>query len=437
MAVPIGLASLDFPGQALEQRPSLGALGMSAPALTVPPFIEVEGVTRVFGPREREALDMLRAGEDKDSVLTRTGTVVALNQVGFDVPRGEILVVMGLSGSGKSTMLRCLNRLIEPSHGSIRVGGEEVTRMGARELREFRRRTFGMVFQHFALFPHRTILQNVEFGLEVQGTPPGKRRDAAMQAITLVGLQGWEHKSPSQLSGGMKQRAGLARALAADAEVLLMDEAFSALDPLIRRDMQQELVALQARLRKTVVFVSHDLDEAIALGGRIVLMKDGAIVQAGTAEQILAAPATDYVARFVENIDVSSVLTLSGLADPHAPRLALADGAAAGIERMEACGCETLFVTDDEGRLLGCITRESLDRARRTGSGLQDAVEACAHLDAALTLKRALPVLASEAGPVAVVDAAGRLVGTLDRTAALTALAQVDRTAGHKAGDEA
>ena len=309
--------------------------------------------------------------------------------------------------------------------------------MAPRALREFRRRTFGMVFQHFALFPHRTILQNVEFGLEVQGTPPGKRRDAAMQAITLVGLQGWEHKSPGQLSGGMKQRAGLARALAADAEILLMDEAFSALDPLIRRDMQQELVALQARLRKTIVFVSHDLDEAIALGGRIVLMKDGAIVQAGTAEQILAAPATDYVARFVENIDVSSVLTLGGLADPRAPRLALADGVAGAIERMESCGCETLPVTGAEGILLGCVTREALDRTRRTGSRLQDAVEACAQLDAALTLKRALPIIAAEAGPVAVVDAAGRLVGTLDRAAALTALARVGQRAGDRAGDEA
>lgn len=433
MAAPIGLASLESPERVPEPLPRVGAVGLGAPAPATPPLIEVEGVTRVFGLREREALAMLQAGEDKDSILARTGTVVALNQVSFDVPRGEILVVMGLSGSGKSTMLRCLNRLIEPSQGRIRVGGEEVTRMGARELREFRRRNFGMVFQHFALFPHRTILQNVEFGLEVQGTPPARRRDAAMQAVALVGLQGWEHKSPGQLSGGMKQRAGLARALAADAEILLMDEAFSALDPLIRRDMQQELAALQARLRKTIVFVSHDLDEAIALGGRIVLMKDGAIVQAGTAEQILAAPATEYVARFVEHIDVSSVLTLAGLADPHAPRLTLADGIAEGIERMDSCGCGTLFVTGYEERLLGCVTREALERARRAGLHVQDAIEACPHLDAALTLKRALPVLASEAGPVAVVDAAGGLIGTLDRTAALTALARVSQ----KAGDDA
>ncbi len=427
MEAALGLASLDTRGQALEQRPRLGTQGHSAPA--EPALIEADAVTRVFGPREREALAMLQDGADKDTILARTSTVLALNRVSFEVPRGEILVVMGLSGSGKSTMLRCLNRLIEPSSGTIRVGGAEVTRMASRELREFRRRNFGMVFQHFALFPHRTILQNVEFGLEVQGIPPAKRRDAAMQAIALVGLGGWENKSPGQLSGGMKQRAGLARALAADAEILLMDEAFSALDPLIRRDMQQELVALQARLRKTVVFVSHDLDEAIALGGRIVLMKDGAIVQAGTAEQILAAPATEYVARFVEHIDASSVLTLSSLADPHTPRLQVADGAAEGIARMAASGRETLPVVEAGGRLLGHVTREALERACRVGARLEDAVEPCPRLGAALPLKQALPVLAEEAGPVAVVDAEDRLVGTLDRAAALTALARAKHTA--------
>lgn len=348
----------------------------SLPAPPAAPLIEVGGITRVFGLREQDALRLLEAGEDKAEILADTGTVVALNQVSFDVTRGEILVVMGLSGSGKSTMLRCLNRLVEPSRGSIRVGGEEVTRMAPRELREFRRRTFGMVFQHFALFPHRTILENVEFGLEVQGRPSAKRRESAMEAIKLVGLDGWERKWPGELSGGMKQRAGLARALAANAEILLMDEAFSALDPLIRRDMQDELVALQARLRKTVVFVSHDLDEAIALGGRIVLMKDGAIVQAGTAEQILSAPATKYVERFIEHIDISSVLTLGGLADPRAPLAVLAD---------------------------------------------------CPRLDATVTLKRALPMLAAGPGLIAVVDGAGGVVGSLTRESALRALARTGR----------
>lgn len=363
------------------------------------PMIVAEGVSRVFGTREREALAMLVAGEDRAAILARTGTLVALNAVDLRVDEGELLVVMGLSGSGKSTLLRCLNRLVEPSRGVVRVAGREVTRMGARELREFRRRTFGMVFQHFALFPHRTVLENVEFGLEVQGVARAARRRAAEEALGLVGLAGWEDKRLSQLSGGMKQRAGLARALAADAAVLLMDEAFSALDPLIRRDMQGELVALQRRLRKTIVFVSHDLEEAIALGGRIALMKDGAVVQDGTAEGIVAAPATPYVERFVEHVDPAAVLRVGTLVDR-----------GAGAARAGDARPGTPVVGPD-GRLLG--------RAAAGG-----AVVACAGLDAGATLREALPVLAAEPDGVPVVDGAGRYLGVLRRTAALNALAR-------------
>lgn len=335
-------------------------------------MILAEGVSCVFGTREQDALAMARAGESRAAILDRTGTVIALNDVGLRVDEGELVVVMGLSGSGKSTLLRCLNRLVTPSRGSIRVAGQEVMGMGARELREFRRRTFGMVFQHFALFPHRTVLENVEFGLEVQGAPRAARRRSAETALDLVGLAGWEGKRLGQLSGGMKQRAGLARALAADASILLMDEAFSALDPLIRRDMQGELVALQRRLKKTIVFVSHDLDEAIALGGRIALMMDGAIVQDGTAESILAAPATPYVARFVEHIDVSGVLRVATLMAPGAPA--------------------------------------------PPGHG--------ATLRPDMTLREALPLLAAAPDGVPVADAEGRHLGVLWRGAALLALAR-------------
>lgn len=295
---------------------------------------------------------MLNAGEDRAAVLARTGTAVGLNRVSFDVAEGEILVVMGLSGSGKSTMLRCLNRLIEPSSGTIRVRGTDVTAMTPAVLRQFRRETFGMVFQHFAPFPHRTILENVEFGLEVQGVAKPTRRDSAMRAIELVGLKGWDARYPSELSDGMKQRTGLARALAADAAVLLMDEAFSTLDPLIRLDMQQELVELQRRLRKTIVFVSHDLDEATALGGRIVLVKDGAIAQAGTAEAILANPATPYVARFVEHIDMASVLKVGTLMAPLPIVLRPQDDPADAAARMEAAGLGQAPVIDAVGRLM-------------------------------------------------------------------------------------
>lgn len=364
-------------------------------------MIVAENLSCVFGARKEQALALLQAGEDRAAILSRTGTVVALADVSLRVNEGELVVVMGLSGSGKSTLLRCLNRLIEPTGGTITVAGQDVCRMKAAELREFRRRTFGMVFQHFALLPHRTVLANVEFGLEVQGIGRAERRRAAEKALDLVGLAGWESKRLDQLSGGMKQRAGLARALAADATVLLMDEAFSALDPLIRRDMQGELVALQRRLRKTVVFVSHDLDEAIALGGRIALMKDGIIVQEGSAESILAALATPYVARFVEHIDASSVLRVGTLAEP---AKAGGDGAPA---------------LSPDGRLLG--------RANGTGGPTP-----CASLHADLTLREALPLLASEPDGIPVVDAEGRCLGVLWRKTALTALAH--RTQGRAQG---
>ena len=393
-----------------------------------PTLIEVQDVSKVFGDRGAEALAMLDAGEDRAAVLARTGTAVGLNHVSFDVAEGEILVVMGLSGSGKSTMLRCLNRLIEPSSGTIRVRGADVTAMAPGVLREFRRKTFGMVFQHFALFPHRTILGNVEFGLEIQGMAKPARRDSAMRAIELVGLKGWDARYPSELSGGMKQRAGLARALAADAAVLLMDEAFSALDPLIRRDMQQELAELQRRLRKTIVFVSHDLDEAIALGGRIVLMKDGAIVQVGTAEAILANPATPYVARFVEHIDVASVLKVGTLMA--APPLVLRPGdePGAAADRMEAAGCGNVLVADAAGRLLGRAELAALRRVP-SGQGLGRAVQPCARVPISASVKQALPVVAAEAEPVAVVDDAGLLRGTIDRVGIVNALARRPRTA--------
>ena len=398
--------------------------GAAAPARAPdarPPLIEVREVSKVFGNRVGEALALLDAGHDRAAVLAQTGTVIGLNRVSFDVAEGEILVVMGLSGSGKSTLLRCLNRLVQPSSGTVRVRGADVTAMAPAALREFRRHSFGMVFQHFALFPHRTILENVEFGLEVQGMAKAARRDSAMRAIELVGLKGSNARYPSELSGGMKQRAGLARALAADAAVLLMDEAFSALDPLIRRDMQQELVELQRRLSKTIVFVSHDLDEAIALGGRIVLMKDGAVVQVGYAEDVLLHPATPYVARFVEHIDVAAVIKVSAVLDKVPVLLRTHEDAGAAADRLDAAGCGTALVVDASGRLQG---RASAADLRRAHGPVGLAARPCAQLDMATTIKQALPVVAGEAEPVAVVDGAGLLQGTVDRTGIVNALAR-------------
>ncbi|MFP4516494.1 MAG: glycine betaine/L-proline ABC transporter ATP-binding protein, partial [Desulfovibrionales bacterium] len=270
--------------------------------------IQVRNLSKIFGSHPERGIALLEKGYSKDQIMKETRLGVGVDRATFSVEQGEIVVVMGLSGSGKSTLVRCINRLIEPTAGQIIVDGQDITALPPKELRAIRQHKMGMVFQNFALFPHRTVLQNAEYGLEIQGVDPETRKEHSMRALEQVGLKGWEDSFPVQLSGGMQQRVGLARALALDPDILLMDEAFSALDPLIRRDMQDELVALQEKVHKTILFISHDLDEALKLGDRIVLMKDGAIVQVGTPEEILTNPATEYVARFVEEVDISKVL---------------------------------------------------------------------------------------------------------------------------------
>jgi glycine betaine/proline transport system ATP-binding protein len=388
--------------------------------------IVVRDVSKVFARDPGAALTLLKSGESKDGILAKTSAVVGLNRVSFDVSEGEILVVMGLSGSGKSTMLRCINRLVEPSAGSIVVDGTEVTALSNKNLLEFRRAKFGMVFQHFALFPNRTILENAAYGLEIQRVERRQRTEKAMRAIEIVGLKGWENKHPSELSGGMQQRAGLARALAVDADILLMDEAFSALDPLIRCEMQQELRQLQQNLRKTIVFVSHDLDEAINLGGRIVLMKDGEIVQIGSPEEILMQPATDYVRRFVEHIDISSVLTVERLADTAGPVLRVRQTISEVREAVAGCGAASWFVTDDSGRLAGRIARETLATCSRPSQSVDQVMRTdAACVQAQITLKAALAVLVSEPDGVAVVGEGGRYMGSLTSRGAVAALAGI------------
>lgn len=385
--------------------------------------IRVENVVKLFGDNAATGLALLTSGKGKDEIHDETGAVLGLDNVSFSVNEGEILVVMGLSGSGKSTMLRCINRLIDPTSGSIKVDGTEVTTLNHRDLLEFRRAKFGMVFQHFALFPNRTIAENVEYGLEVQGVSRAERRNRALSAIELVGLKGWDSRYPSQLSGGMQQRAGLARALAVDADILLMDEAFSALDPLIRREMQDELVALQRKMKKTIVFVSHDLDEAIHLGGRIVLMKDGRIVQQGYPEEILTNPQGDYVRRFVENIDVSSVITLGRLALRDPPGLLRSASARDVFPQLGNRKTDIYIVTCDRNMPVGRITRDALagssdgapiDRLMQSGVATAKASD---------VLKTALPRLASEPGGIAIVDDDGRYVGIVTQATALRALA--------------
>jgi glycine betaine/proline transport system ATP-binding protein len=389
--------------------------------------IVIKDLYKIFGPRPEEALQMVKEGRSKEEIMEKTRHGVGVVNVNFTVNDGEILVVMGLSGSGKSTLVRCINRLIEPTEGKVYVNGEDVTALNSASLRKFRQKHFGMVVQNFALFPHRTVVANVEYGLEVQGVAANARRDAAMQAIEQVGLKGCEDSMPDQLSGGMQQRVGLARALALDADIMLMDEAFSALDPLIRRDMQDELLDLQDKVNKTIVFISHDLDEAIKLGDRIVLMKDGVIVQQGTAEEILTNPANDYVAKFVEDVDMSKILTAESVMKKFGTMAYLkTDGPKASLRKMQAAGISSIFVRQD-GRVVGIVTakgcRQAADRGEKTLHEVLDRNICKVTKDTPANDLFAL--LANNPHPLAVVNEQDHLVGVIVAGSLLAKLAEV------------
>ena len=270
--------------------------------------IEINNVYKIFGPKPNQVLEMVKGGSGKDEILEKTGHTVGLDNVSLKIEEGETFVCMGLSGSGKSTLIRHLNRLIDPTDGEILVEGTNVMSLNKEKLIEFRRHKMSMVFQRFGLFPHKTVLQNVGYGLEMQGIDPEKRNSVAMEKIEAVGLSGFENQYPNQLSGGMQQRVGLARALATDTDIMLMDEAFSALDPLIRSDMQKQLLDLQAQLKKTIVFITHDLDESLRLGDHIGILNAGKLVQVGTPVEIVMNPADDYVEAFVKDVNRAKVL---------------------------------------------------------------------------------------------------------------------------------
>jgi len=329
------------------------------------PVIEVKGLSKVFGKNVKDSLKLLDEGKKKEEILQATGDTVGVNRASFEVNQGEVFVIMGLSGSGKSTLIRLINRLIEPTEGSVMVDGEDLAQMDKENLRRVRREKLSMVFQNFGLFPFRTILENAEYGLEVQGIEKEKRAEKAKEALEMVGLGSYVDQYPNQLSGGMQQRVGLARALANDPEILLMDEAFSALDPLIRKDMQDELLELQDSMHKTIIFITHDLDEALRIGDRIALMKDGSIVQIGTPEEILTNPANEYVERFVEDVDRSKVLTAAHIMhrpetvniEKHGPRVAL--------ERMREEGLSSIYVVDGHRNLKGYVTADDASDARK------------------------------------------------------------------------
>lgn len=386
-------------------------------------ILQVKQVSKLFGPHPEQGLELLEQGWSKARIAKEKNITVGVNRVSFDIQQGEIFVIMGLSGSGKSTLVRLLNRLIEPTSGEILIHGKDLRKMNKEQLRQVRRKTISMVFQKFALFPHRTVVDNVEYGLEIQKVDKKLRRDKAMTALELVGLKGWENKMPHELSGGMQQRVGLARALANDPEILLMDEAFSALDPLIRRDMQDELIELQDKMKKTIVFITHDLDEALRIGDRIALMKDGAVVQIGTPEEILTQPANDYVERFVEDVDLSKVLTASHVM--RRPETITPDrGPRVALELMRERGISNLFVIDRAKKLLGVITAEDASEAMRSNRKLEDILVTDGPKVGPDTLLNELFEITSLSKvPLAVVDDNNRLLGVIVRGAVLGALA--------------
>jgi glycine betaine/proline transport system ATP-binding protein len=372
-------------------------------------------------------MQLLSEGKSKDEIMASMRHGVGVDNASFKVEEGEIVVVMGLSGSGKSTLVRCLNRLIMPTAGKILIDGSDVLTMGEDELRQLRQRKMGMVFQNFALFPHRTVRENAALGLEIQGMEREERLKLADEALAMVGLDGWGESYPRQLSGGMQQRVGLARALALSPDILLMDEAFSALDPLIRRDMQDELINLQEKMHKTIVFISHDLDEALKLGDRIILMKDGAIVQIGTPEQILTSPATEYVARFVEDVDITKVLTAETVMKrSEAVAYLRTDGPRACLRKMRKHNIAHLFVVDHNHQLVGIV---SADEAAALAAKGEDKISEAVCTD----IKTVYPdtpaqdlfgIMADLPYPLAVVDENNRFKGVIVRGTLVAALAE-------------
>lgn len=385
--------------------------------------VQVKHLTKIFGKKTQQALELVQRHESKTDILKRTGATVGVYDANFEVKEGEIFVIMGLSGSGKSTLIRLLNRLIEPTSGEIYIDGLNISELDAKGLREVRREKMSMVFQNFGLFPHRTILENTEYGLEIKGIEKEERTKLAEKALENSGLLSFKDQYPNQLSGGMQQRVGLARALANNPEILLMDEAFSALDPLIRRQMQDELLDLQANLKKTIIFITHDLNEALRLGDRIALMKDGHIMQIGTGEEILTNPANDYVKTFVEDVDRSKVLTAENIMIPAITTNVEVDGPNVALTKMRQERVSMLLAVNKQRELEGIITADQALNARRKGQKLTECVEKnVVTIPKDLLISDIFPLIHDAKTPLAVTDE-DKLLGVVIRGSVLEALA--------------
>ena len=386
------------------------------------PRLECRNLWKVFGDGARVFTDYIDPALSREEVLALTGCVLAVRDVSFHVSEGETFVIMGLSGSGKSTLVRCLARLIEPTRGQVHIDGEDMLAMNKQQLRDIRRHRMGMVFQHFGNFPHKRVLENVVYGLQVQGIDKSTQLKRAAEVIELVGLSGWEERYPHELSGGMQQRVGLARALAVDPEILLFDEPFSALDPLIRREMQDQLIGLQQLVQKTMVFITHDFLEALKVGDRVAIMKDGEFVQTGTPEELVSNPINDYVRDFTRDVPRSKVLTARSVMTP--PRVYVnADEALVDLtNRLAAQDCVSAVVVDEQNRFIGIAFLADVPTDETAHSTVASVMrDSCPVAEPDTRLERLIPLAMSGDAPIAVLDS-GRCIGTISREAAIAAL---------------
>ncbi|KJS87627.1 MAG: ABC transporter ATP-binding protein [Peptococcaceae bacterium BICA1-8] len=385
--------------------------------------VKVENLTKIFGRNPKPILAKIKKGTSKETILAETGHAVGVNNVSFEVNKGEIFVIMGLSGSGKSTLIRCLNLLNKPTEGKIFIDGENIIDYDNKQLKEFRQKKVAMVFQHFGLFTHRTVLNNVVYGLEIRGIHEEERYEIAKKTLASVGLEGWEDKYPNQLSGGMQQRVGLARALANDPDILLMDEPFSALDPLIKREMQQELLDIQSRLKKTIIFITHDINEAFKLGERVAIMKDGVIEQIDTPEEILATPKNEYIKNFVRDIDRSKILQAKNIMFKPSALVSIKDGLKIAIKEMEQSGISSIFVVDTDRKLLGLITIDDALKALKENHKLKDIlIQDYFTTEPETYIQELIPMATESKYPIAVMDEENRLLGIIVRVSVLSNL---------------
>ena len=386
-------------------------------------ILRVEHLTKMFGAKKTAARELLKKGASKDEILKQTGVTVAVDDISFDVERGKIFTLIGLSGSGKSTVVRCLNRLHPATSGKISFEGRDIEKFTKEELLEYRRTKVSMVFQSFGLMSHRDVLSNVAFGLEIRGIKKAAREEKAMELISMVGLDGWENKSVSDLSGGMRQRVGIARALTNDPDILLMDEPFSALDPLVRHDMQFELLSIQEKLNKTVVFITHDINEAFKLGNTVAIMRDGRIIQTDTPEGMSSNPADDYVRDFINSADKAQIYSVGNIMQTPSCLIHTRDGANNALKQMRENGVSSAYVVEEKMEMVGILTLEQALKVRAGEMSFQDAIIRDLPTTAKDTqISDLIPIAAEAAYPIAVVDEKNRLIGIVTKAAVLASL---------------